>query len=123
MRKGDFSVSSEDTTPLGRMIQEERNRRRLRLRDVAEPIGISLQYLNDLERGKNRSMSNAVMTKLTTMLDIPTDVVWFTAGRLPPDIRTDIASAEAIVCAFDGMRRVLGLMRDEMQPDTHEIAR
>lgn len=90
---------------LGELIRQERQRRNLSLRALAQDVGVSAAYLSDIERGNRHPTSGAMLERIGPALGIPSDVIWFTAGRIPPDIQ---AQGPARICrAFAAFRAAL----------------
>jgi transcriptional regulator with XRE-family HTH domain len=73
----------------------------------ADGTAISSQYLNDIERDRRALPTDVVLESLAQALKIPTDVLYFLVGRLPPDVKRDDAPEERILAAFSAFRREL----------------
>lgn len=92
---------------LGRLIYIERRRRELSQKDAAALLGVSAQYLNDIEQDKRQPTKPETLQTIADTFQVPLDVVYFTVGKLPPDIVPDEYTADQILRAFGAMRRVL----------------
>lgn len=73
-------------------------------RDLADALGISPQYLSDIERGARQAPSDDLLVHLADVLHARSDVLYFYAGRLPPDIAAMTASDETVSKAFRQLR-------------------
>ncbi|MBS8265416.1 XRE family transcriptional regulator [Mesobacillus boroniphilus] len=61
------------TTPLGQELRRLRRERDLRLEDVANETGITLQYLSMLEKGARKSVSFEIMADISRFYGVPLD--------------------------------------------------
>ena len=64
-------------TPLGAELRRLRLERNLRLEDVANGTGITVQYLSMLEKGNRKSVSFEIMADISRYYGVPLD--YFTA--------------------------------------------
>lgn len=94
-------------TALGDLVRSVRRERGLTLRALGKLMGVSAAYISDIERGNRRPTSDAVLQLLAPALDIDPDIVWFTAGRIPPDLRDRTTDRDVVRQAFAAMRTVL----------------
>lgn len=56
---------------LGRALRLIRNTRQITLRDVARKADLSPQYINNIERGERRTVSEDAYSRLAAALDAP----------------------------------------------------
>lgn len=75
-------------------------------RELAQAVGVTPGYVSDLMANK-RSPSVEVAGRIGQVLNIPSDLVWFSLGLLPPDMRNHDVSAEDVLEAFEAMRHRL----------------
>lgn len=61
------------TTPLGAELRRLRLERNLRLEDVANGTGITLQYISMLENGNRKSVSFEIMADISRYYGVPLD--------------------------------------------------
>jgi len=84
----------------GERIRAARERREMSAKELAAAVGISPQYLNDVEKDRRNPPSDAVIWRLAVHLMVPSDLLHLWAGRLPPELRetdvTDAGLAEAL---------------------------
>jgi transcriptional regulator with XRE-family HTH domain len=73
------------TTPLGLELRRLRVERNLRLEDVANGTGITVQYLSMLEIGNRKSVSFEIMSDISRYYGVPLD--YFTAFVKEEDSR------------------------------------
>ena len=81
-------VSGKATTsmaPLGRLLREVRELRRLSLGDVAKKSGISSAYVHKLEQGKVYAPSPHVLHALAHVLVVPYSKLLELAGYVVPN--------------------------------------
>ncbi|CEG29335.1 helix-turn-helix domain-containing protein [Bacillus sp. B-jedd] len=60
-------------TPLGMELRRLRIEKKLRLEDVANGTGITLQYLSMLEKGDRKSVSFEIMADISRFYGVPLD--------------------------------------------------
>ncbi|RDU37362.1 hypothetical protein DRW41_05820 [Neobacillus piezotolerans] len=60
-------------TPLGQELRRLRFEKNLRLEDVANGTGITLQYLSMLEKGDRKSVSFEIMADISRFYGVPLD--------------------------------------------------
>lgn len=75
-------------------------------RELAQAVGVTPGYVSDLMANK-RSPSAEVAERIGQVLNIPSDLVWFSLGVLPPDLRNYDVSAEDVLEGFEAMRHRL----------------
>jgi len=68
---------------------------------------ISVQYLNDVEHGRRKPPSDLIIRQLARILKLPVDALYFSAARLPPDIKIDKIEPELAAAAYKAFRREL----------------
>ncbi len=97
----------------GRMIAGRRKEFKMSQKDVAARIkkedgqAISVQYLNDVEHGRRKAPSDLIIRQLAKILKLPLDALYFSAARLPPDIKIDKIEPERAAAAYKAFRREL----------------
>lgn len=92
---------------LGSLVGTYRLNRGLSQKDLAVLLGISAQYLNDIEHDRREPTGDKLLCSIAEHLVVSTDIVYFAAGRLPPSIVSIPSSPERIIEAFQAMRDVL----------------
>ena len=101
----------------GIRIRQARKVLSLTQKDTARRIGMSAQYLNDIERDRRAPPSDNFIEALADALVIQRDVLYFYAGRLPPDLLSGNATDRQILNGFDAFRLTLGRLKvQEAQP-------
>ena len=70
-------------------------------RQVAAELGISAQYLSDIEHDRRAPLSDEFIERAAGAVQVPADYLYFMARRLPPDI----------ACATDDRVRILAGLR------------
>lgn len=102
----------------GQVIAEARKGAKLTLGELAERVRkedgqpVSIMFLSEIERG-HRSASDTVIEQPAEALNLPTDFLYFLAGKMPADIKmlasSKGASVEriAIAAAFQEFRASL----------------
>ena len=63
-------------------------------------------YLNDLEHDRRYPPEDAVIEQLANILNLSSDVLFFYARRVPPDVRHDATDSE-VEAAYRAFRRVI----------------
>lgn len=64
-------LSDAAAKELGRALRLIRNTQRITLRDTARQASLSPQYINNIERGERRTISDDAFERLTSALDVP----------------------------------------------------
>lgn len=75
------------------------------IQDDGKPL--SLQYLNDLENGRRGAPLDYVLKQLAKVLRVELDLLYFRAGRIPPDLQKRLVSDARAVAAFTAFRDAL----------------
>ena len=102
---------TEAEEPRGRFgleISQARERMGLKQHELARKIGISTTYLSDIERGRRRPLRGRMLKRLARDLNLDVDLLWFRAGRIPPEILNTDPSPDRIRQAMNALRAVLG---------------
>jgi len=91
----------------GGKVAEERKKLQMSQKDLATRVGISPQYLNDIEHGKRNPDSDVLIEKLAKALRIDSAILYYLARRLPPiDVKQGVPD-EKVVEAYAAFRRTL----------------
>lgn len=94
------------------LITKARQAHHLRQEDVANQIlkkdghPIVISYFSDIERGR-REISTRLIPQLAQALRLPKDLLYFTLGILPPDIKETEATPLQIAEALENLRQTL----------------
>jgi len=97
----------------GEFIAQRRKKLNLTQKQIAAGIKqddgkpLSVQYLNDIERGRRGAPPDYVIAQLARLLRLPLDVLYFRSGRLPPDIGKRAVSDQQAAAAYRALRREL----------------
>ena len=97
----------------GRVIAEARKKLGLSQKDLAAQVEkedrrtISAQYLNDIEHDRRNPPSDFILEQLATILKINKDYLYYLAGQLPSDLRSDPSEQKKVEAAFKAFRRTL----------------
>jgi transcriptional regulator with XRE-family HTH domain len=89
----------------GERIKTERMRQRMSQKGLATLAQVSPQYLGDIEHDRRGAPSDDVIDRLAAALGCSADLVYFWAGRLPPQLRDTDADHNAIL---DGLALLYG---------------
>jgi transcriptional regulator with XRE-family HTH domain len=75
----------------GPLIRRHREARGITLNDFARTIEISPAYWSRIETGRENPPKDGLILKAAALLNVPADLLFISAGRLPPDLQGDIA--------------------------------
>jgi|ERR1700677_1260762 transcriptional regulator with XRE-family HTH domain len=98
----------------GDYIAARRKALKLTQKDVAARIKkedgtkISDQYLNDVEHERRKAPTDLLLEQLGEILNIPVDVLYYLAERMPPDCKRENIPEERIQAAFEAFRKAIG---------------
>lgn len=97
----------------GHVVLRARSRAQLSQKEVAAQIvkedgrAITPQYVHDIEVGRRKPRSDLLIEQLAVVLDIPREVAFYYADRLPPEMRQIEADDRRIVDAWAAFHRIL----------------
>ena len=94
------------TMSLGQALRARRQALGWTQRAVADRVGLSPQYLHDLELDR-RGGSDPVLERLAATLGLSAEWLYYLAGRYPPDLRGLDAPAERVLAAWQAFRAAL----------------
>ena len=89
----------------GEKVAEQRKKLGLSQKELAQKVGISPQYLNDIEHGKRNPDSDALIEKLAKALQLDNAVLYYLARKLPPEDVKKGVSDEKVVAAYQAFRK------------------
>ena len=98
----------------GQVITEARKKAGLNQRELANRIRkedgepISQPYLNDIEHDRRNPPSDALIEQFAVALKVPSDILYYWAGRIPPSLRHLHIEGKTIVAGFDAFRKAAG---------------
>lgn len=86
-----------DSTPsFGRYISNARKALDVSQKDLAANLGISPQYLNDIEQDRRSPSSDEMIQQLASILSVEPLYLHYLAGRLPRDRRRDLPEEDVV---------------------------
>ena len=97
----------------GEIISRKRKESNLSQRELAAMVKkedgqpISPQYLNDLEHNRRNPPPPFLIERFARALNIEVDILYHSAGELPPDIKSVNADEERVQAAYQAFRRAL----------------
>jgi len=97
---------------IGTYIWQRRMELGMAQKALAEVLGISASYLSDIEHG-NRGVTVELIARCAEALKVDSDILYFHAGLLAPDMYAIPFSGERICAAFAAMRAALVRQRKE----------
>lgn len=77
---------------------------------------ISDQYLNDVEHERRKAPPDQLLEQIGLALNIPADVLYFLAERMPPDVKLRNIPEERILAAYQAFRREIGTPARKKRP-------
>ena len=92
---------------LGRLIVERRRELGKTQKVLATELGISAQYMSDIERGMRHPTNAYFLEMLACLLHLSQDYIFYLTGQIPPDIRQADANAEQAIEGFNTFRKLL----------------
>ena len=104
---------AEDALSFGRRIAKRRKELGLSLKEVGDRVKkedgtpISPQYLNDIEHDRRQPDSNRLIDQLAAALNLPSELLYYDAGKLLDSARLHKVSEEKIVAAYKAFRKTL----------------
>ncbi len=89
----------------------------------ADGQSITATYLHDIEQEHRSPPRDAIIEQLASVLEIPRDVLYYYAGRIPPELRNGDHHPETLVQAFGELRRVLAGEQPSRASDSPRMPR
>jgi transcriptional regulator with XRE-family HTH domain len=105
-RSADVMQDIAPPMSFGRVISDARKSLGKSQKELAELVGISPQYLNDLERNRRNPPAN-LLDQFASNLGFPREYLDYVAGQLPPEMRGVVAKPEQVEAAFKAFRKTL----------------
>jgi transcriptional regulator with XRE-family HTH domain len=108
--------STPDTPSFGDRVRAQRKAQKLSQQELAQQIGISRNYLSEIERGESTNLSWQVRAKIGSLLGLESDrLETDTPNQLPPGL-AEFATAAKL--PPDDIRMLAGLQYRGQQPST-----
>ncbi len=92
---------------LGQLIVEQRKATGQTQKALAADLGISAQYLHDIEQGLRHPKDAYFLQLLACLIHVSQDYIFYLTGQIPPDIMQADANAEEAIKGFDTFRKLL----------------
>jgi transcriptional regulator with XRE-family HTH domain len=105
--------SSSNISDFAQQVRQQRKAQKLSQQELAQQIGISRNYLSEIERGESTNLSWQVREKIAAALGL--DNLKSTGDELPPGLAEFAASAKL---PPDDVRMLAGLKYRGKQPET-----
>jgi transcriptional regulator with XRE-family HTH domain len=90
----------------GLSVRAKRIEQGIGLNDFADRLGVSPAYWSRVEREQENPPRDEYVEKAAAILGVRMDDLFVEAGRLPPDMRNDLAR---VVQTYRRMRRPVGI--------------
>jgi transcriptional regulator with XRE-family HTH domain len=90
----------------GLSVRAKRIEQGIGLNDFAERLGVSPAYWSRVEREQENPPRDDLVEKAAAILGVRLDDLFVEAGRLPPDMRSDL---RRVVQTYRRMRRPVGI--------------
>jgi HTH-type transcriptional regulator, competence development regulator len=87
----------------GPRVREKRIEQGIGLNDFSERLGVSPAYWSRVEREQEKPPRDGLVERAAAILGVPLDDLFVQAGRLPPDMRTDLGQ---VVQAYRRLRQI-----------------
>ena len=91
-------------------------------KDLAQALGVSPRYLNDILQGRRAAPSDDHLRGLASILEVPLDTLLYYANRLPPDTREHVLLDAEIQKSYAALRKVTqkaSTSRAPLTPEEH----
>ncbi|WP_257130963.1 helix-turn-helix domain-containing protein [Bacillus pseudomycoides] len=82
---------------IGSILRLRRKNKGLTLEVVAEFVGVSINYISELERGKGKVPSDSVLQRLAMVLSLDEQEVFKGYGKLPVSIVQELESNDMLL--------------------------
>jgi len=96
----------------GALIRKARKKLRYTLDDVAKYVGVSANYISELERGIKNNPTDEVIEKIAEFLHIDATELYALFGKVPPSIMEEFSFNPSIAKGIDEINK-LGLSEEE----------
>lgn len=90
----------------GQLISTKRKELGWTQKELAEKLGISPQYLNDLERNRRDAPSDQLIVAFGEALELDKDLLFYSAGEISPELR-EHENLEVVQQAIAAFRKTL----------------
>jgi len=97
----------------GVAVSLRRKEKKMSQKDLAaqikreDDLSISPQYLNDIEHDRRSPSSEMIIQQLAEVLEMPADVLYFLAGKIPADLVNQKTTPEKIEKAMVAFRKTI----------------
>jgi transcriptional regulator with XRE-family HTH domain len=98
---------SHKTITFGSYIANTRKSKSLNQKELANKLGISPQYLNDIEHDKRTPSSADIIDQIALHLGVKSEYLSYLAGRIPEEINLKKLDEESFQKAWIAFRREL----------------
>jgi transcriptional regulator with XRE-family HTH domain len=110
---GSLLILDQKKVLFGKIIHEQRKKKKNTLKHVAERVGVSTNFISLLERGL-KAPSDKVIIKLADVLEINEGVLFKALGRVHPSIRGNVETA---VQEHEGLKELLSELTDKVKEE------
>jgi transcriptional regulator with XRE-family HTH domain len=83
-------------TTFAKFVHSRRLAAGLSVPDLARKAGITASYIWTIERAECGPPTDPILVRLATALDVPEDLIFVAAGRLPPSMRANIGEVVSL---------------------------
>jgi transcriptional regulator with XRE-family HTH domain len=86
--------------PIGELLRLKRVDRQKTLSEIAEMVGVSINYISELEKGSKSNPSDEIIVKLSEIYNINEDDLFMAFNRIPLSARKELELYPSLIKAL-----------------------
>ncbi|MRB31225.1 helix-turn-helix domain-containing protein, partial [Bacillus thuringiensis] len=107
---------------VGRTLRVQRKQQGLSLDSVSKQVGISINYLSELEKGdKGKVPSDNVLQRLITILNLNEKELYVGFGKIPLSVVEELQSNEKLLSILYGVIHNPNVSREDFYNDMQKL--
>ncbi|PGF05211.1 helix-turn-helix domain-containing protein [Bacillus toyonensis] len=107
---------------VGRTLRVQRKQQGLSLDSVSKEVGISINYLSELEKGdKGKVPSDSILQRLVSVLDLNEKELYMGFGKIPLSVVEELQSNEKLLSTLYGVIHNPNVVKEDFYNDMQKL--
>lgn len=99
----------------GKYIFELRMNKGVSLTEAGKHIGISANYLGELERGVGKKVSDEVVRNIAIYYEIPEEILFYKLGRVPLGVKEEVEESPQLLDLLSEIAKNKNIDKDKKE--------
>ena len=100
---------------IGELLRLKRVEKRQSLSEIAEKVGVSINYISEIEKGNKTNPSDDIIVRLAEIFSLNEDDLFFSFNKLPLSARNEIHEYPSLAKALSQLNNDETMSREKKE--------